>query len=90
MTEIQDVISLLNVPEKFHIECPNGFLLLGAPGVGKSSLVSHLADCWEAELFVLNGADVFRAHMGDSEKNLRKIFETARWVTSSSQPGINF
>ena len=80
MSEIQDVVSAFNMPEKFHIECPKGFLLLGPPGVGKSSLVAHLAECWDAELFVLNGADVFGAHMGESEKNLRQIFETARFV----------
>ena len=83
--EIQDILSFVNMPEKIHVERPNGLLLLGPPGVGKSSLVSHLADCWEAELFVLNGADVFGAQMGESEKNLRKIFEAARFVTSLQQ-----
>ena len=76
VTEIQDIISSLNTG--VCMEQPRGFLLLGPPGVGKTSLVAHLADCWQAELFILNGADVFGAHMGESEKNLRKIFETAR------------
>ena len=75
-TEIQDIMSSLNTG--VCMEQPQGFLLLGAPGVGKTSLVAHLADSWQAELFILNGADVFGAHMGESEKNLRKIFETAR------------
>lgn len=82
VNEIQDVISFssFNLQDKFDIEQPTGFLLLGPPGVGKSSLVLYLANRWEAELIVLNGTDVFGAHMGESEKNLRKIFETARLV----------
>ncbi len=80
MTEIQDVVSSFNMP--FHIERPKGFLLLGPPGVGKSSLVAYLAECWQAELFILNGADVFGAHMGESEKNVRTVFEIARLVGS--------
>ena len=83
VSEIQDVITYLNIPEKFCIEKPKGFLLLGPPGVGKSSLVSYLTDCWQAELFVLNGADVFGSHVGESEKNLRKMFEIARFVKST-------
>ena len=78
VTEIQDIMSSLNTG--VCMEQPQGFLLLGAPGVGKTSLVAYLADCWQAELFILNGADVFGAHLGESEKNLRKIFNTARLV----------
>lgn len=78
--EIQDVILTLDMSGKFHINVPKGFLLLGPPGVGKSSLIAHLAELWNFELFVLNGADVFGADIGESERNLRKIFETVRWV----------
>lgn len=82
VTEIKDALSLLHQQEQLNVEGPKGFLLLGPPGVGKSSLVWYLSKLWEAELVVLNGADIFAAHIGESEKNLRRIFQTARLVFS--------
>ena len=77
---VNEIHNVITMPDRFLCEKPNGFLLLGPPGVGKSSLVSYLADSWDAELFVLNGADIFEAHIGESERNLRKTFERARLV----------
>lgn len=63
---------------KLGLDRTMGFLLLGAPGVGKTSLVVYLVEQWGAEVFVLNGADIFGPHMGESESNLRNIFARAR------------
>ena len=80
----------ITLPSKFPKMCnrlqldyPKAFLLLGPPGVGKTSLVMYLAEKWGAEVFVLNGADVFGAHMGESENNLRNIFASARLVSKT-------
>ena len=60
------------------LECPKGILLQGAPGVGKTLLVKSVTLQCNVQLITLNGTDVFGPHPGESEENLRKMFETAR------------
>lgn len=60
------------------LECPKGILLQGAPGVGKTLLVQSVTLQCNVQLITLNGTDVFGPHPGESEENLRKMFETAR------------
>ncbi|XP_031553473.1 spermatogenesis-associated protein 5-like protein 1 isoform X2 [Actinia tenebrosa] len=79
-------------PESFahlDLECPKGILLQGAPGVGKTLLVRTVTDDCNAQLITVNGTDVFGPHSGESEENLRKVFEKAR-VASKSGPCVLF
>lgn len=69
-------------PESFahlDLECPKGILLQGAPGVGKTLLVKTVAADCDAQLITINGTDVFGPHSGESEENLRNVFEKARY-----------
>jgi ATP-dependent 26S proteasome regulatory subunit len=68
-------------PESFahmNLECPKGILLQGVPGVGKTLLVRTVTGECNAQLITINGTDVFGPHSGESEDNLRKVFEKAR------------
>ena len=74
-------------PESFShlgLECPKGVLLHGAPGVGKTLLVRTVASKCNIQLLTLNGTDIFGPHSGESEENLRKAFEKARYITCNS------
>ncbi|KAL9551139.1 hypothetical protein PS6_005153 [Mucor atramentarius] len=60
------------------IECPKGVLLYGPPGVGKTFLVSSIARKCNAELFIIQGPEVFGPFIGESEEKLRAKFTQAR------------
>ena len=62
------------------LECPKGILLQGPPGVGKTLLVKNVTAVCNAQLITVNGTDVFGPHSGESEENLRNVFEKARYL----------
>ena len=89
--ELQEVLKYpFHYPECFQhlgLECPKGILLQGAPGVGKTLLVKSVTFQCNAQLIILNGADVFGPHPGESEENLRQKFEIARYLINSELSG---
>ena len=52
-------------------------LLLGPPGVGKTAVVSHLAEQANRELVTVRCSDVISKYIGESEKNIARIFKEA-------------
>ncbi|KAG0053544.1 hypothetical protein BGZ83_000897 [Gryganskiella cystojenkinii] len=66
-----DLISHLN------IECPKGILLHGPPGVGKTLLVSTVAQICSATMITIFGPEIFGPYVGESEEKLRQKFAHA-------------
>ncbi|KAG0302503.1 hypothetical protein BGZ98_007441 [Dissophora globulifera] len=66
-----DLIAQLN------IECPKGILLHGPPGVGKTLLVSTVAQMCRAQMVTIFGPEIFGPYVGESEEKLRQKFEQA-------------
>ncbi|OCT89624.1 spermatogenesis-associated protein 5-like protein 1 [Xenopus laevis] len=67
--------------QKLCMACPKGVLLIGPPGVGKTLLVKAVAREVGAYLIGLSGPAIHSSRPGESEENLRKIFEKAREAT---------
>lgn len=87
---VREMIELpLKHPELFErlgIEPPKGVLLHGPPGCGKTLLAKAVANESGARFFVLNGPEIMSKWYGQSEENLRNIFEQAQ----KSAPSIIF
>jgi transitional endoplasmic reticulum ATPase len=87
---VREMIELpLKHPELFErlgIEPPKGVLLHGPPGCGKTLLAKAVANESGAKFFVINGPEIMSKFYGESEENLRKIFEQAE----KSAPSIIF
>jgi len=78
--ELQSVISLLKDPttaSRYGITVPRGILLNGPPGTGKTTLAKVVANEANLAFFVLQLNEVISKWVGESEKNLTKLFKTA-------------
>lgn len=70
----------LQSPQVFRrlgIEAPQGVLLYGPPGCGKTLLARTVARESGANFYAVSGPEVIQKFYGESEKRLREIFETA-------------
>jgi len=78
---IREIIELpLKYPEVFErlgIDAPKGVLLHGPPGCGKTLIARAVAHETEATFFSINGPEIIHKFYGESEANLRKIFDEA-------------
>jgi transitional endoplasmic reticulum ATPase len=79
--KVREMIELpLRHPELFTrlgIEPPKGVLLHGPPGCGKTLLAKAVANESGAYFTTINGPEIMSKWYGQSEENLRKIFEGA-------------
>jgi transitional endoplasmic reticulum ATPase len=69
--------------ERLGIEPHRGMLLYGPPGTGKTLLAKALATECEAHFCLVNGPEVISKWHGESEANLRRVFEEARQLQPS-------
>ena len=82
--EVKKVREMIELPlkhpelfERLGIEPPKGILLHGPPGTGKTLLAKAVANESGAKFFVINGPEVMSKFYGESEENIRKVFEQA-------------
>jgi len=91
--EIQKIREMVELPmkhpelfKKLGIEPPKGILLYGPPGCGKTLLAKAVASEASTNFFTINGPEVVSKWYGQSEQNLRKIFQDAQ----ENSPSIIF
>jgi len=53
-------------------------MLYGPPGTGKTFLAKAVAGELSLPFFAITGADIFGKHIGESEKNVRRLFREIR------------
>jgi transitional endoplasmic reticulum ATPase len=82
--EIEKIREMVELPlkypelfEKLGVSPPKGVLLYGPPGTGKTLLAKAVANEADANFYVINGPEIMSKYYGESEENLRKIFEEA-------------
>jgi transitional endoplasmic reticulum ATPase len=79
---IREMIELpMRHPELFHrigIDPPKGVLLHGPPGTGKTLLARAVAFETEANFITISGPEIMSKFYGQSEQNLRNIFDDAK------------
>ncbi|NWS67822.1 SPA5L protein, partial [Crotophaga sulcirostris] len=64
--------------KKLGLSVPKGVLLIGPPGVGKTLMVKAVAREVGAYLLCIGGPALYGSRPGESEENLRKVFEKGR------------
>ena len=83
--EIKKVREMIELPlkhpelfERLGVEPPKGVLLHGPPGTGKTLLAKAVANEAGAHFISLAGPEIMSKWYGQSEENLRKVFDEAQ------------
>lgn len=66
------------VMEKWGATRPQGVLMYGEPGTGKTILAQALANEIDAEMWALQSTDIYEKWLGNSESHIKDIFNRAR------------
>ncbi|KAM0979508.1 hypothetical protein ACFX13_015638 [Malus domestica] len=81
MAQIRELVELpLRHPQLFKsigVKPPKGILLYGPPGTGKTLIARAVANETGAFFVLINGPEIMSKMAGESESNLRKVFEEA-------------
>jgi transitional endoplasmic reticulum ATPase len=75
---IEQFLEKPQLVRELGITPPNGILLFGPPGTGKTTIARVLASETRASFVAVNAADVFSKWLGDSERRVKELFEQAR------------
>ncbi|WP_277553033.1 CDC48 family AAA ATPase [Halobaculum limi] len=90
LEQVREMIELpMRHPELFKrlgIEPPKGVLLHGPPGTGKTLIAKAVANEIDAHFQTLSGPEIMSKYYGESEEQLREVFEEA----AENAPAIVF
>jgi len=65
-------------PDLFPLGWPRGLLLYGPPGCGKTTLAAATASEINAHFITIDAASIMSRWLGEGEKNVARLFQTAR------------
>jgi len=88
--EIQRIREMIELPirhpelfKRIGIDPPKGVLLHGPPGTGKTLLARAVAGETDAHFETISGPEIMSKFYGQSEENLRKVFEKSKEMAPS-------
>ena len=77
-------------PDLFPLGWPRGLLMYGPPGCGKTMLAAATAAEIESSFMTVDAASIMSKWLGEGERNVAKLFNTARKLAAQGQPAIIF
>jgi transitional endoplasmic reticulum ATPase len=86
LRQLQAIIEEPESARRFGIDPPSGLLLAGPPGTGKTTVAKVIAAQARCSFYPVSGADVMSKWVGESEGNIRRLFERAR----ENRPSVIF
>jgi transitional endoplasmic reticulum ATPase len=86
LRQLQAMLEDADLARSLGVDPPSGVLLAGPPGTGKTTVARVLAAQAKCSFYPVSAADVISKWVGESEGNIRRLFERAR----SNRPSIIF
>ena len=77
-------------PDLFPLGWPRGILFYGPPGCGKTLLAAAIATEIDATFYCIDSPSIVSKWLGESEKNVARLFQDARGATGGGRPVIIF
>jgi len=77
-------------PDLFPLGWPRGILLFGPPGCGKTLLAAAVATEIDANFVSIDAASIMSKWLGEAEKNVARLFGSARKSANEGKPAIVF
>ena len=77
----KSIIYQIRYPEKYRqmgAELSGGAVLYGPPGTGKTLIARAIAGEIGGRMLIMSLPDIINKYAGDSEKNIKKVFEEAK------------
>ena len=77
-------------PDLFPLGWARGILFYGPPGCGKTMLAAAIATEIDATFYCIDSPSIVSKWLGESEKNVAKLFQDARSAAKVGRPVIMF
>jgi SpoVK/Ycf46/Vps4 family AAA+-type ATPase len=77
-------------PDLFPLGWPRGILLYGPPGCGKTLVAAAVATEIDASFLSVDAASIMSKWLGEGERNVARLFDSARKSADSGRPAIIF
>ena len=86
----ESIIFPVKRADLFPLGWPRGILFFGPPGCGKTLLAAAIATEIDAVFYSVDAPSIMSKWLGESEKNVSELFNSAHRATSDGHPAIIF